>query len=454
LCAAALCAPIVAFSTAGADSTNAPAAAAAQSFKKPAWLSELSFGMKESFDNNIYMSGTSQQFAPAGLISVKERSSFVTTASPKAAFNFIPLLGDQKVFDTLTFSYAPDFVTYHGGEGPNAVPGFNASDESYTNHRLVNGFKGKTGNFSYGLDNTLNYIDGDKEGAIFPGDRSAYATAITRERKAQIQDRSKVVLRYDQDKWFLRPTASLLYYDFLTRQRSATGTATGYQNYADRYDVNGGIDFGYKATSTITPTLGYRYGHQEQESYFFDPKKENATSDYHRILAGVEGKPLKWLKLELQGGPDFRSYVKETVLNDHDPVKYYGEASIAAEISPKDALTFKYKQYQWVSSTGKIPYSDSNFELSYRRKITSKLQGEILGRVGDSDYAAGNSASGLRDDSQYTIGTSLRYAFNSVMSAELAYSMDLGVNQQDKVVNPQNREYERHLVSMGVQLKF
>ena len=364
------------------------------------------------------------------MISVKERASFITTVSPKAAFNFVPLLGDQKTFDTLAFSYAPDFVTYHSGTAPNAVAGHNAPDESFTNHRLVNTLKGKTDDFSYGLDNTFNYINGSKEGVILPGGNSAYATAASRERKEQIQDRSKVTLRYDQDKWFIRPNASLLYYDLLTRK---DGVQAGYQNYADRYDVNGGVDFGFKASPKFTPTLGYKYGHQDQEQYNFG-NPAFSSSDYHRVLAGVEAKPLKWLKFDLQAGPDFRSYVVQAPVNDRDPVKYYGEASVTADLTPKDTVTFKYKQFQWVSSTGRIPYFDSLYDLGYKHKLTDKLQLDLGFRTASSDYTS-STLNGTRNDYQYTASAGLRYTFNSNFSADLGYAVDLGRNAQDNIVN-------------------
>jgi opacity protein-like surface antigen len=237
----------------------------------------------------------------------------------------------------------------------------------------------------------------------------------------------------------------------------------GYQNYADRYDVNGGTDLGYRVTPDIAATLGYRYGHQGQQQYSWDSSLLSSPSDYQRVLAGIEGKPFKWLKVELQAGPDFRSYAENTAthitpVTDKNPVKYYGEASLTAEIDPKDTVAFKYKQFQWVSSTGRIPYFDSQYDLTYKRKLTGQLGLDLGAKLSMSDYTSGNVASSLRDDWQYTLNATLRYAVNPHLSFDLAYAVDLGRNAQDELPAAQQpddkREFTRHIVSLGANFKF
>ena len=84
---------------------------------------------------------------------------------------------------------------------------------------------------------------------------------------------------------FIRPTASLLYYDMMTQLHDVTG----YLNYASRYDVNVVADFGYRVKAQLPITLGYRYGHQYQEQFSFSPY--SWSSDYQRALLGIEGNP-------------------------------------------------------------------------------------------------------------------------------------------------------------------
>ena len=164
----------------------------------------------------------------------------------------------------------------------------------------------------------------------------------------------------------------MTYYELLTNFRTNPPGGT-YQNYPDRYDVNGGADFGYKLNPQLAVTLGYRYGCQYQQNLpaaIVGAAKSlvSANSDYQRALLGVEGKPWKWLTISLQGGPEFRHYEGNSAdhimpVADQNPVKYYGEAAITADNTSQDALAFKYKQQQWVSSTGLIPYFDSLYRV-------------------------------------------------------------------------------------------
>ncbi len=439
----------------GADTSAAAASPAA--WQKPAWLMDLSAGVKEGYDNNVFLSGVDSKYLPpvytvppGSVAALKDRWSWVTIVSPKIGVNFAPLLGIQKSLQTLSLAYAPDLAIYH-----------DQTSESYDAHRLAAAVKAKADSFSFGLDDTFAYIDGSKWAPVYPGGFvTAYNTAAPRERREQIQDRATVYFQYDWTKWFIRPTASLLYYDLMTVQTNVTG----YQNYVDRYDVNGGGDFGYKITSKLAVTLGYRYGHQYQQQFSFSPY--SSSSDYQRVLVGIEGKPWKWLEFKIQGGPDFRDYQPDSInptpgstnhitpVNNQHLITYYGEASLAATFSPKDTLTFKYKQWQWVSSVGKVPYFDSTYDLSYHRKLTDKLGLDLGGRLLTANYNSGNLPACKRDDWQYTLSAALGYAFNPHASVNLAYVLNLGRNAQDNIVNPQTRDYDQQVVSLAALFKF
>jgi len=282
---------------------------------------------------------------------------------------------------------------------------------------------------------------------------SAFATVADRERRRQIQDRANVSLQFEQEHWFFRPVFSLLYYDMMTELLNTEG----YQNYCDRYDVNGGADFGYKLTPQLALTLGYRYGHQYQQQYSFTPY--SSPSDYQRVLVGLEGNPWKWLNVKIQSGPDFRNYQGDstthtTPVNDLQPVKYYGEALVVVTFAPENTLTFKYKMWQWVSCLGKVPYYDSAYELTWHDKLADKLAFDLGGKILDWDFSSGNLTTCRRDDMQYTVSAGLTYAINSHISVNLTGMLDLGRNAEEAVTNPQNREYAQRLISLGTQWKF
>jgi hypothetical protein len=400
--------------------------------QKPAWLTDLAVGAKECYDDNVLMVADKSPVS-------NPQSSWITTLTPKVGFNFAPFLGDQKTLKTLSLVYAPDFAFYH-----------DASSESYNAHKLANSIKGKTGDFSFSLDNAFLFNDGDSVAPTCSGGLNAYATATARERRKQIQDRTAILFQYDVDNFFIRPTASLLYYDLMTDWHTTT---PGYQNYVDRADVNGGLDFGCKVTKDLAITVGYRYGHQYQQVLTGSPL--DSSADYQRGLLGLEGKPLKWLTVKLAGGPEFRSYNSAAPVNDYTPVNYYGEASLTAAINSSQTLSFTYKHFQWVSSTGKLPYADNTYALAYHVNATKQLGFDLGAKYLISDYNCGNQASSKRNDAMYSLSAGVSYAFTPHISVCLGYSCNLGRNQQDNVGPLVGyREFDQNQFSLGAQYKF
>jgi len=442
-------------SAALAAETNAPAVSAA--WQKPAWLTDLAFGAKESYDDNLF--GVADK-------ELKPKSSWITTISPKVGLNFAPLLGDQKVLQTLSFVYSPDFNFFHGDPSQN-----------YIAHKFGDTIKGQIDNFSFLLDNNFLYNDGNhtaptyalnQSGAASELDqyRNNFAHAMARERLAQTQDRATVQLRYDWDKVFVRAAGSALDYNLLTYW----SPLKGYQNYVDRYDINGGGDFGYKLTPKFAATLGYRYGqtYQQQLPSWVTSDQHYSSSDYQRVLFGLEGQPLNWLNVKLAGGPDFRNYNASTPVADHNPVKYYGEAVLTATITPSQTLTFGYKQWQWVSSTGKVPEFDSSYTLNYHWNATKQLGVDLGGKVLEADFTQGNDYAGTapsaRDDMEYELSAGVTYAFTTHLSANLSYTYDLGdtalsanrlpTTSSDPQLSNYYRDFECQVVSLGLQYKF
>jgi hypothetical protein len=426
---------------------------ATNSFQRPVWLAEASLGVKESYDDNVFLSGVDAPPAYAvpagGIAALKDRASWITTVSPKVEVNFAPLLGNQKTLQVLSLAYAPDFVTYHDQDS-----------ESYNAQRFSAAVKAKTDAFSLSADDSFTFVDGNEFAPVYPGGfYSAFATSAARERREQIQDKANFALQFNRGDWFFRPVATLLYYDLLTAKLNPElpSTPLGYQNYADRYDVNGGADVGCKITSQLALTLGWRYGHQQQEQFAFSPY--SSPNDYQRVLLGLEGSPWKWLEVKIQGGPDFRNYEGNsashlTPVNDFHPVKYYGEALLTAKFTAADALTFKYKQWQWLSGSGKVPYFVSSYDLSYHRKLTGKLGFDLGGSILSWDYTSGNLSTCQRKDLQYTATAGLGYTINSHISVNASCTLDWGCNNQDDITDPQNREFDHQLFSLGAQCKF
>jgi hypothetical protein len=447
--------------SAQAQAPASPVLAASAGFTKPAWLTDLSFGFKESYDDNLL------QVSGLGM---KEQSSWFSTISPKIGFNFAPLLGDQKTFQTLSLVYAPDFTYYH-----------EAPTENYIAHKLNTTIKGKTGSFSFSLDNGFLYNDGSKLAEIYAANqlggaaanqldkyRNNYAHAPARERRNQIQDRPTVVFQFDADRLFVRPTAAMIDYDLMTDEHNTSAAPwKGYQNYASRYDVNGGADLGFKATKDLSLLVGYRYGHQYQQQWAaaIDSDGHHSDNDYQRVLFGIEGKPWTWLAVKLAGGPDFRNYNALAPVSDRHLVTYYGEGSMTATLTPSQSLTFNYKAWQWVSSSGKAPEFDSSYGLNYHWNATKQLGLDLGGKIQEADFTCGNdfagSAPSLRDDAMYSITAGASYAFTPHFSVSVNYAYDLGRNLLDSYVSAPSvassapyREFDHQTISLAALYKF
>jgi hypothetical protein len=177
------------------------------------------------------------------------------------------------------------------------------------------------------------------------------------------------------------------------------------------------------------------------------------------VLLGLEGSPWKWLNLSVQAGPDFRSYepdsaTHETPVSDFNPITYYGEANATATLTANDKVTLRYKQWRWVSSTGKLPMFESLYELGYKHKFCDQLAWDLTGRINSSDYNCGNVSSSKRDDYLYSVATGVTYAPTRNLSFTVAYTLELGRNAQDQTVDAGYREYDLNLVSIGTTIKW
>lgn len=408
-------------------------------FQKPVWLTDLSVSAKETYDDNVLL--------VSGDGPLKPQPSLVSMAAGKAGFNFAPLIGPDSAFQVLSLVYSPEADIYH-----------NAPDESFDAQRVADSVKGQAGDFSFSLDNAFTYVDGSETAPTYLGDdkyRSGFASVVAKERRKQIQERTKAALQYDWNAFFVRPTASVLYYDMMT----ILSSTAGYQNYPSRADINGGADLGYRLTKDLAVTLGYRYGHQYQQQLpaWIDATRFASGSDYQRVLVGLEGKPWRWLTLAMQGGPDFRNYDSTAAVTDKNQVTYYAEATATADLTANDSLSLKYKQWRFVAYTGRLPYFDSNYELAYHRKVTSQLGFDLGGRVASYDFtcASDPKESNQRNDYLFSLAPGLTYAFTPNFSMTASGSIDFGHNAQDNAPGGANyREFEHNLASLGATYKF
>jgi hypothetical protein len=423
-----------------ADSQEAPSSLpvsgpSASVLSRPAWMTELSLELKESYDDNLL--GVSGDGMPKSY-------SWITTVTPRIGLDFAPLINNQRVLQVLSLNYEPAFASYS-----------QASEENNFAHRILNKIKAKSDNISFSLDNSFVYIDGSSIAPIYAAPdnvRSSYAHALPRERRNQYQDRTKFEFQLDLDPCFIRPTGSLQYWDMLTDQRAISG----YQNWVDRYEINGGADIGRRISSQLAVFLGYRYGRQFQDTVI--NSNYSSTNNFHRTLIGIEGKLFNWLTLSLLGGPDFRQYDDSAPVNDKNQVNFYGESSLTGQISKQDTVTLKYKGTRWISSTGQLPTFDSSIDLGYRHKFDTALSWNLNCQVKNADYTIGNLTSGsapsLRNDWLYAFSTGLSHDFNAHVGININLAANLGRNSQDGIPNADYRQFDEYLTAIGIFSNF
>jgi len=434
-----------------------PGQAVSSDWNKPKWLSDLSLSAKESYDDNVLLvSGNGMQ----------PQSSWVSAASLKLGFNLVPLLADQSTIQTFSLVYQPDFVAYD-----------KASSENYSAHRINTAIKGKDGDVSFSFDNAFLYNNGSKIAPTYALNqlagtganqndkfRNNYAHSIARERRNQIQDRYTALLQFNAGNLFFRPISSMTYYDLLTDLHN-TGAAPykGYQDYVDRYDLNGGVDLGYKIAPNLALTLGYRYGYQYQQQFSLAINSDQHFSSgyYQRLLFGVEGKLTDSLNVKIAVGPDFRDYNGHTPINDFNTTRYYGEAAITAAVAPDQSLTFNYKQWLFVASTGLVPYVDTTYTLAYHWSVSKQLGVDFGAKMLEANYTIGNDVAGsapsLRDDIDYGFSIGFTYAVTPHVNVSAAYNYDTGRNGLDNLpanLEASYREFDHNVVTFVAQYKF
>jgi len=426
-------------------------------WSKPAWLSDLSFGAKEAFDDNV--------LGVSGL-GLPERGVFVDSFSAKVGLNLVPLLGDQKSVSALSLTYNPEWVTYQG-----------APAEDYLAHRINGLFKGKFDNVTISLDDAFLYNDGDKVAPLYALNqlagaagnqddkfRNNYAHSVARERRNQVQDRYTASVQIDEGDMFIRPISQMIDYNLNTYLfNTSLAPYKGYQDYIDRYDINGGADLGFKVTKVLAVTLGYRDGaqHQDQFALAINSDRHFSSNHYQRLLFGLEGKLASWLTIKAAAGPDFRDYNPSTPISDHHTTRYYGEGSLVAALPSNQTLTLSYKQWEFVSSTGLVPYDDTTLSLAYHWSVSKELGFDASAKYLEANYTLGNDVAGsapdLRDDVDYGFAGAFTYAVTKQLIFSVGYTYDDGRNNLHTLpanLFPAYRDFNHGVTTIGAQYKF
>jgi hypothetical protein len=441
----------------GVRATAVPTAADTALFAKPAWLTDLSLGDREYYDDNVLL--------VSGL-GMPIESSWVNDATFKLGIDFAPLLADGNALQTFTLVYAPERVAYAQD-----------SAENYTAHRLNDSIKGSAGYFSYSLDNAFLDNDGSKLAATYALNqvsgaaanqndkyRNNFTHAVPRERRNQDQDRSAAQVRRDIGRFFFRAISNLTDYNLNTTLfNTSFAPYKGYQDYIDRWDINGGADLGYQLSPKLDFFVGDRdgYQHQDQFSPGMNSDRHFASNHYQRVLFGLEGQLADWLNVKAAFGPDARDYNPATPIDHDRTTRLYGEAQATAILSKTQTLSFNFKQWLFVSSTGLVPYGDISYALTYHWSVTKQLGLDLGAKYLEASYTLGNdytgSAPSLRDDIDWQGSAGLSYAILPHLTANVTYTYDKGLNGLETLAAtyaPAYRDFEHEMWGFGLLYKF
>ncbi|HTI71705.1 MAG TPA: hypothetical protein VMF06_17145 [Candidatus Limnocylindria bacterium] len=403
----------------GAEATATAAAATPTSD----WSTSASLTVKETYDSNVYM----QSVSP-----LANQGSLVTFFAPSVGVQWKP----STMFN-IALNYSPEVSFYHS-----------ESSEDFVTHKASANLNGKIGDATWEFLNSLAWIDGNDESPTFfgPGGAPAVGGVPLRDRRdAAIWRNSFKFQQPLGDNWFVRPVATFYLHDFMTAQKANPPGAT-YANYVDRSDINGGLDFGRRITGDTWCFIGYRYGSQHQATAL------NTTiaysNDYQRILAGLEGKPFSWLKLNLSAGPDFREFGHDVPVGfERHKTLLFIDASATVTPTKTDSITLSAKRFEQPGYGGASVFEDATYELAWRHKFGAKMTIGAGARLLNWDVEDPVK----RNEWWYNGNAMAAYAFDKHWTAEIGYSYD---SVESLVANTAGREAERHLGYGSVKYTF
>ena len=390
--------------------------------------------VKESFDGNVYL----QDEIPSPAVTSAVRpfqESFVTSVTPRVALEYDPCAAFG-----VSLGYAPEVTFYHA-----------APSEDYVAHRGNVAFRGAVEEAPWEQANSFIWIDGSDECLVFggPGGAPAIGGVPIRDRRAAFVYRGGFKAAWTfNERWFIRPVATAYVHEFFTKQfDSRLPQFAGYENYVDRNDVNGGLDAGVRIADNTRVFAGYRYGYQDEGHLITEPGIEY-DNRYHRVLFGIEGRPVPWLRLAVVLGPDFHhsTAVTRTNFNGNYTVLFV-DSTVTILPTAQDSIALTMRQYTQPAFASCSIYQDTTYDLTGRHKFDERW----AGAAGFRAYVGDWRAPVRREGWIYNVSGSLSCAFNDRISAEAAYSYDWA----DSVVpNTSGREFTRHLGSLSVKCIF
>lgn len=385
------------------------------------WDFAVSYALRETFDGNVYLQD---------LGGMARRGSLVTSAAPGLALSF------RSNQDFLaSFNYSPEIVRFHGHAA-----------ENHVTHRAGAVFAGVSGATAWELTSALTGIAGPGEGPVFETanlcDIPAVGGIPLRDRRAATIMRHGFKLTRTAGRWFVRPSFTAYLHDFRTRQYARTGAYAGYENYIGRWELSGGADLGYAVGEKTWLVAGHRSGRQQQGRLLGAPSPY--SNSYHRLLAGIEGSPAGWLRLNVLAGPDMRRFARRPAGFDTGELLWFIQASASWLPDAANAVTLTLSRFEQPAFSSHSVYEDLVYDVSWRRRHGKRLSFAAGLRIYGGDWQAPVN----REDWIYTPTASVTCTLHKRLAAEAAWSYDAA---RSRIPNTGGREYTRPMFSVGLR---
>ncbi|MDD3178963.1 MAG: hypothetical protein PHQ04_01285 [Opitutaceae bacterium] len=372
---------------------------------------KVAVGFEQAYDTDVFR----MDQGPLG-----DRGSAVTTLSAQVS-GTLPC--------GIAASYAPMAAWYW-------------SDSSEDNMRHVGTFsgKGEVAAANWEASTQTTYVDGSRQAPAFGLGHSCFTIAQGRERREQWQNRSSLAVRVDGPVGFVRAAGAFAGYDLRTVQSAAAG----YDNYVDRYDIQGGVDAGCAGKGRPTFWLGYRHGYQFQDRDGGRPS--DRSNHYDRLVFGVEGQLAPWLKIAVQAGPDYHHYASGSAGHRY-LTRLFADASATLRVAPGDTVQLTTKHFQWVSSTGFASYNDVSCQTVWKHDFSQSISVTIGGKA-----LAGLYDGIVRKDWIYAGTAGVTWRADAQWEWVFGYMHEIG--HDASALNDPNREWRRDLTSIGLTWKY
>ena len=356
--------------------------------------------------------------------------------------------------DTLTFAAGAGFALTLSAPTPakpslklayagEAVRFDRWSGENFSTHRFGLGGQFTAGAWKFTGEGSSLFVAGPRNGLLSVSTVNANAIALWRERRRQWQHRLKLQTQATFGRWLVRGGAALLDYDY------QTDVVAGRFAFADRSDAQAALDLGWKQSADSLWFTGVRAGRQHQAIVPLPNCNFDYSSNYHRLVAGGEGKPLANTTVTFAAGPDFRHYTgaidPRVFRGGRDRTSLWFEGGFAAKVTPNLTLTGKAVRMDWLSSTGKSAYRDTSAETAASWTLTPAWTVRATAKVHRCDYFPV-----VRDDWESFLGAGVTVKLSPRSLLTVDILRHHGWNNLPDIAG---REFQRLVISLGATAK-